>query len=105
MIVYMDHKGNYPRHAGDVKLVDASWEPGQPLPEGWKEVQIPDVIPTSKGHKTKYGPAEEINGILTATYILEEKESSTVTSLADIFPEYQELIDLKQKTIIENQTP
>lgn len=105
MIVYMDHQGNYPRHAGDVKLVDASWEPGKALPEGWKEVHIPDSIPTAKGHHTKYGPAEEVNGVLTATYILEEQEPITITSLADIFPEYQNILDMKQQSINENQTP
>lgn len=30
--------GLYPRHPGDIKLIDRSWEPGKPLPEGWEEV-------------------------------------------------------------------
>ena len=30
--------GLYPRHPGDIKLIDPQWEPGLPLPEGWEEV-------------------------------------------------------------------
>ena len=30
--------GLYPRHPGDIKLINPNWEPGLPLPEGWEEV-------------------------------------------------------------------
>jgi hypothetical protein len=30
--------GLYPRHPGDIRLIDPEWEDGKPLPEGWEEV-------------------------------------------------------------------
>lgn len=43
--------GLYPRHPGDIKLIDPNWEPGMPLPEGWEEVMM-DEPPVIEPHQT-----------------------------------------------------
>lgn len=48
----------YPLYAGDVKLVDSSWEEGQPLPNGWSiviDVEPPAAV--TDGYVLEYGEA------------------------------------------------
>lgn len=42
--------GLYPRHPGDIKLIDPEWEDGNALPEGWEEV-IPTPPPQIEHHE------------------------------------------------------
>lgn len=32
----------YPRHDGDMKLIDPTWSEGEQLPEGWEQVEAND---------------------------------------------------------------
>ncbi len=38
-MTYINSESEYPRHYGDIKLSNPGWELGEPLPDGWFEVQ------------------------------------------------------------------
>lgn len=49
MSIYINESlGLYPRHPGDIKLIDPDWEEGMPLPEGW-EIVIANDPPEYSG--------------------------------------------------------
>jgi hypothetical protein len=37
-MIFINPLGEYPRHIGDIQLEHNSWQPGDELPEGWKQV-------------------------------------------------------------------
>ena len=39
-VYYNPTTKEYPRHPGDIQLIDPTWEEGKPLPEGWVEVDF-----------------------------------------------------------------
>lgn len=46
MGIYISPENDYPRFQGDIKIANPEWEPGQPLPQGWNEVEdvpMPEV--------------------------------------------------------------
>jgi hypothetical protein len=44
MYIYINESENiYPRHPGDIKLIDPNWDVDKPLPEGWEVVE--DIQP------------------------------------------------------------
>ncbi len=43
MGIYINPTENiYPRHDGDIKLIDPTWEEGTQLPDGWEQVEPND---------------------------------------------------------------
>jgi hypothetical protein len=68
MTYFIDPQGNYPRHIGDVQVVDPNYVQGNDLPEGWQEV-APGIIPELKQGETfeELAP-KKINGVLTRQF-------------------------------------
>jgi hypothetical protein len=51
--VYISPNKEYPRHIGDVQIAHPDYKEGQPLPEGWEQVEE-SPIPTAPQGKVVY---------------------------------------------------
>lgn len=71
MAIYLNTEtGEYPRHDGDLELLD--WKIGDPLPSGWVEVEQ-DPIPAIKSGQTyESNPPQEIDGVWRVTWSIRE---------------------------------
>jgi hypothetical protein len=84
---FIDNKGNYPRHAGDVQLEHPDWQEGvDSLPEGWQEVAEGVLPEVDAEHKLVELAPAEVDGVLTRQFSVEPLTA-------------QELADLKLATI------
>ena len=55
--------GLYPRHPGDIQLIDPNWVPGLPLPEGWEVVNPIDPPQVAEGQYWVEVPPVKVDGI------------------------------------------
>lgn len=62
-MLFMDDKGNYPRHIGDVHLINKDYVFGNDLPNGWRQVMPTPLPATSENQKVKELAPEEIDGV------------------------------------------
>lgn len=64
MGLYINPSENiYPRFSGDIQLIDPTWEEGQPLPEGWEEVNPIDPPQVAEGQYWIEVPPVKVDGI------------------------------------------
>lgn len=71
-MLYINPQSEYPRHAGDIQLIDPTWEIGQPLPEGWILVE-PTEPPVLTGDKVLQELApQEVDGTFTQVWSLRD---------------------------------
>jgi hypothetical protein len=42
-MLFIDPQGNYPRHIGNIVVLNSEWQEGQALPEGWIYVNPLDI--------------------------------------------------------------
>jgi hypothetical protein len=67
-MIYINSKGEYPRHIGDVQLEKKGWKEGDVLPIGWKSV----VETTRPAPKANYITFEdypiEVDGVMTQNW-------------------------------------
>lgn len=47
MSLFISPNNEYPRHIGDIQLLNPNWNPGQDLPEGWTSVEYTEAPETS----------------------------------------------------------
>lgn len=92
----MDPNGKYPRYVGDIALAAPGWKPGDPLPQGWREVQQSE-IPKEAGKKAVFDTPEEIDGVLYARYKMVDRAPSDPNH-----PRYENMPEsLKAKYVFE----
>lgn len=62
-MLYINPEGDYPRHIGDVQLVNPSFTDGDELPEGW-EIVRPTAKPNAKdGHRVVEVSPKKVDGV------------------------------------------
>lgn len=44
-MLFINPDNEYPRHIGDLQLAHPGWEEGQPLPDGWRQVEYATELP------------------------------------------------------------
>tara|TARA_B100000287_G_C20639160_1_gene782835 strand:+ start:1630 stop:1956 length:327 start_codon:yes stop_codon:yes gene_type:complete len=67
-IFYMSPDGGYPRFAGDIQEQYPDWEPDQPVPSDWREVEVEEqfeiedrfIYPEGKTHEDSLPLSEKI---------------------------------------------
>jgi hypothetical protein len=68
-MLFIDNEGNYPRHHGDLLLVEPNWQNGNALPEGWQLVAYATEMPIENENETVYEAQPElVNGVLTQAF-------------------------------------
>lgn len=55
--------GIYPRFDGDIQIIDPTWQPGLPLPEGWEEVTPTEMPVCGPSQIAEELAPEKINGV------------------------------------------
>jgi hypothetical protein len=78
--LYIDPDGNFPRYKGDVALAQPGWEPGSPLPEGWREV-VSTPVPESPGKRAVFAEPKDVNGVLYASYELVDSNIKDISQM------------------------
>jgi hypothetical protein len=68
MAYYIDANDNYPKHDGDVLAVLPQWEPGNALPDGWREVAAGKVPVFTEDQYLEELPPVEVKGKLTRQF-------------------------------------
>lgn len=81
MSLYISPDGQFPRHVGDILITNPSWKKGDPLPEGWREVNQ-TAVPSEPGKKAIYSTPIEVDGQLVTTYELVDIPVAPVSSLS-----------------------
>ena len=63
-MIFINSSGEYPRHIGDLQLEHSSWQPGDDIPEDWKQV-FETEPPTDIGTEEVFYEAHpvEIDGV------------------------------------------
>jgi hypothetical protein len=71
-MIYINAEGEYPRHPGDIQIVNPSWTEGDALPTGWQSVVKTDR-PTAGTDQVAYdsGPVE-IDGVLSQGWTIRD---------------------------------
>lgn len=71
MANFISPKGEYPRHIGDVQLVQPNYQYGDVLPEGWVEVVLTEIPEYDSLTQTfeELLPIE-IDGVMTQQWIV-----------------------------------
>ena len=64
--------GLYPRHPGDIKLIDPNWEPGLPLPEGWEEVSMTEPPVVGVSQKWEETHPVKVDGVWHRTFTVRD---------------------------------
>ena len=69
--------GEFPRHDGDIQLIQPDWTPEQLLPEPWVEVIWQDPPTTNETQIALVAPPAQVDGVWTRqwaihTYTAEE---------------------------------
>jgi hypothetical protein len=86
-MLFINPQNEYPRHVGDIQILNPNWQVGDPLPAGWLEV-VPTENPDVPENKVLIELAPvEINGVWTQVWSLrdltaEELERRTAPATA-----------------------
>ena len=86
-IYYNTVTQEYPRYEGDIKLLDPTWEPGQPLPENWVEAVEVEPFVCDAGYVIEEKLPVLENGIWKRTFITREetqKEKDLTSKLIEL---------------------
>ena len=70
--------GLYPRFDGDIQLINPSWQPGMPLPEGWEEVYHTEPPQPAVGECTEQLYPEKIDGVWYIKWNIRKKTEEEI---------------------------
>jgi hypothetical protein len=71
-MIYISPTGEYPRHIGDVQLVESSFKEGGTLPAGWQEVLEAERPVAGEDKVTVEGAPAEVDGVLTQQWVIRD---------------------------------
>lgn len=69
---YINPQGEYPKYYGDIQLANPEWNLGDPLPEGWLEVEdspVPELGEYETAECTGY---EDVDGTIRQVWTVRE---------------------------------
>ena len=93
--------GEYPRHAGDIQLIQPDWEPGKELPENWVGVFVPDMPITNSNEIVELDKIEEIDGQYTHIWKVRQLTETEITERDKRLKEFEKIKE-KFEPHIEN---
>jgi len=71
-MLYINAKGEYPRHAGDVQLDKPSFKEGDALPTGWIKVEESERPRAGADKVTVEGAPKEVDGVMTQQWVVRD---------------------------------
>jgi len=81
-IFYMAPDGGYPRFAGDIQEQYPNWEPDQPVPSDWREVEVEErpeledrlTFPEGKTHEDSVPLSEKVYVLVAPIFDADAKK-------------------------------
>jgi hypothetical protein len=88
-MLFINASNEYPRHIGDILLVEPDWDPEKPLPDGWEQVYETEPPQSTKGYIAKEIVPQrgEHNRLYQAWEIVPDPNPDF--DIFDVFPETQ----------------
>lgn len=91
---YISPDNEYPRHIGDVQLASPGWNLGDPLPEGWVQVELSER-PVQEDGKIVYEEFPvNVNGTMTQKWSVRDMTQEELDRKNAPATAKQKLLDL-----------
>jgi hypothetical protein len=91
-MIYISPQGDYPRHAGDIKLDNSNWQEGQELPIGWVAVEETPAPAITKGQVWFEVYPELVDGIYYQKFEVRDLTAEEI--------EARKVAEVKQKVLL-----
>ena len=93
-MIYINPKGEYPRHIGDIQLEHPDFKEGDTLPEGWVKVQQAERPAVGTDELVYEGFPNEVNGEFVQNWQVRDMTAEEIERRDAPQTAKQKLIDL-----------
>lgn len=94
-VYYNPTTQEYPRHPGDIQLIDPEWQEGQPLPEGWVLVDFHEAPECDINEVAEPNGLELVDGVWTNKWLVRSLTTEEIEERQKALEEHEKFIQSK----------